>query len=79
MIFKILNIYLQWKTNRKSHTDFSMAALCIRGSRSIKRERTIVDSENVDMAQAAAAASGSLLRLDFNLNMICFLSDVACF
>jgi len=56
-----------------------MAALCIRGSRSIKRERTIVDSENVDMAQAAAAASGSLLRLDFNLNMICFLSDVARF
>jgi len=33
----------------------------------------------VDMAQAAAAASGSLLRLDFNLNMICFLSDVARF
>ena len=67
-----------WLRTKLSFSLLRSAALCVRGSRSVKRG-TIVDPENVDMAHAAGAASGSLLRLDFNLNMICFLSDLACF
>jgi len=44
-----------WLRTKLSFSLLRSAALCIRGSRSIKRENTIVDPENVDMAQAAGA------------------------